>query len=72
MVIGNLVPPESFLANAPIHVVKHWSELEPMLRKYARDLGYLEQERAKSVAYWEKHLAPEKIAEYLADALNRA
>ena len=71
MVIGNLVPPESFLKNAPIHIVKHWSELEPMIKKYARNIDFLEGERAKSLAYWDQHLTPEKIAEYLAAAMNR-
>jgi hypothetical protein len=72
MVIGNLVPPASFLAKAPIHIVQHWSELEPMLKKYARNINFLEGVREKSLAFWNEHLSPDRIADYLADSLNQA
>jgi hypothetical protein len=72
LVIGNRVPKESFLAGSPIHIINHWAELEPLLKKYARNIEYLEGERAKSLAFWNEHLSTEKIAQYLADALNRA
>jgi hypothetical protein len=71
-VVGNPVPKDTLLANAPILVVDHWKELEAVLRKYARNVDLLEEARAKSLAYWNDHLLPARLSVHLAVGLNLA
>jgi hypothetical protein len=72
LVVGQPVQRGSFLANAPILLLNHWSELERILKKYARNIPLLEAAREKSLAYWNEYLRPERIAESLVLSLNRA
>ena len=58
--------------DAPVIFVNHWGELEGVLRKYARNTEALEENTAKSVAYWKDRLEPSKMAIYVARELNRA
>ena len=73
LTVCNPLAPDKFMyPGAPLLILDRWSELEGVMKRYARNIDALEEWRARGLAWYHNHLRPEVLAASVAEQLNEA
>ena len=72
LVVGNPVPVEPYLYNAPMLLINNWCELDGILKKYGRNDDFIQEMGDRGRRWWNERLTPEIIGRHIAEELNKA